>query len=85
VFEAAQANRVSGEALRLPPNSISEHRAEVISIEGDQATVRDCAIDDGLVVKLDTGEVLDDDVLTTLATATKVGGGRRLEGLPHDR
>ncbi len=72
VFEAAQGNRLAGRALRLPENSRTEHRAEVISIEGDQATVRDCAVDDGLVVSIETGEVLNDEVTTRLVTGTLV-------------
>ena len=72
VFEAAQGNRLAGRALRLPENSRTEHRAEVISIEGEQAAVRDCAIDDVLVVNIETGEVLNDEVATQLRTATLV-------------
>jgi len=72
VFEAAQGNRLAGRALRLPENSRTKHRAEVISIEGEQAAVRDCAIDDVLVVNIETGEVLNDEVATQLRTATLV-------------
>lgn len=70
VFNAAQTNRLAGRALRLPEGSVSEHRAEVVSIDGDTAMVRDCAIDDGLVVEIESGEVLDDDVVTRLVTGT---------------
>lgn len=73
VFEAAQTNQLAGRALRLPPDSVSEHRAEVVSIEGDTATVRDCVVDDGLVVDIESGEVLDDDVVTRLVTGTLWG------------
>lgn len=72
VFEAAQGNRLAGRALRLPESSMTEHRAEVISIEGEQAMVRDCAVDDGLVVDIKTGEVFNDEVATQLRTATLV-------------
>lgn len=72
VFEAAQGNRLAERALRLPENPRTEHRAEVISIEGEQATVRDCAVDDGLVVSIETGEVLNDEVTTRLVTGTLV-------------
>lgn len=72
VFEAAQGNRLAGRALRLPESSRTEHRAEVVSIEGEQATVRDCAIDDVLVVNIGTGEVVNDEVATQLRTATLV-------------
>lgn len=69
VFEGAQTNRLARRALRLPPDSVTEHRAEVVAIEGDAATVRDCAIDDGLVVDMDTGDVVNDEVETVLGTA----------------
>lgn len=72
VFEAAQGNRLAGRALRLPESSRTEHRAEIVSIEGEQATVRDCAIDDVLVVNIGTGEVVNDEVATQLRTATLV-------------
>jgi len=72
VFEAAQANRLAGRALRLPENSKTEHRTKVVSIEDGKATVQDCSIDDGLVVKLDSGEVLNDTVKTRLVTSTLV-------------
>lgn len=70
VFEAAQTNRLAGRALRLPEDSVAEHRAGVTSIEGDTAMVRDCAIDDGLVVDVETGDVVNDEVVTRLATGT---------------
>ena len=72
LFEAAQANRLGGRVLRLPEDSVSRHDAEVVSISGDRAVVRDCNVDDGLVVDADSGEVLDDDVVTRLGTATLV-------------
>lgn len=70
VFKAAQANRLEGKALRPPENSKAEHRAEIVSMSESEATVRDCAIDDILVVKIDSGEVLNDKVATQLRTAT---------------
>lgn len=77
VFKAAQANRLEGKALRQPENSRTEHRAEVVSMAESEATVKDCAIDDLLVVKVNTGEVLNDKVATQLRTATlRLEGGR---------
>jgi hypothetical protein len=70
VIKATHTNRLARRAVRLPPNSISTHRAQVVSIQGDTATVRDCAIDDGLVVDMDTGGVVNDVVATQLRTAT---------------
>ncbi len=70
VFEAAQTNRLAGRALRLPEGSVSEHRAEVVSVDGDTATVRDCSVNDGLVVNVETGEIVNDAVVTRLITGT---------------
>jgi len=70
VFRAAQANRLAGHALRLPARSKTAHRATVLSIESEDATVRDCNVDDGLVVNLADGQVLNDDVTTRLVTAS---------------
>jgi hypothetical protein len=70
VFETTQANKVANRAVRLPEGSVYAHRAEVTAVEGDRASVRDCAVDDAIVVQLDTGEVLDADVVTRLSTAT---------------
>lgn len=77
VFDAAQTNRLAGRALRLPDDSISEHRVEVVSIDNDEAIVRDCSVNDGLVVDIDTGEVVNDEVVTRLAT----GRLRRADGV----
>jgi hypothetical protein len=70
VVAAARTNRLARRAVRLPPNSISTHRAQVVSLQGESATVRDCAIDDGLVVDMDTGKVVNNVVATHLRTAS---------------
>lgn len=77
VFDATQTNRLGGQAVRLPEGSVSRREVEVVSLEADRASVRDCAVDDAVVVDLDSGEVLDDDVVTRLATGELVreGGG----------
>ncbi|HEV2071880.1 MAG TPA: hypothetical protein VGR26_19020 [Acidimicrobiales bacterium] len=64
--------KASGRAAYDPPNSISEHRAEVVRVDGREATVRDCSIDDGLVVIAATGEVVNDQVETALFEASMV-------------
>ncbi len=56
--------RASGRVAHDPEDSISEHRAEVVSVDGQEATVRDCSIDDGLVVIAATGEVVNDAIET---------------------
>jgi hypothetical protein len=75
VVAAARTNQMARRVLRLPPHSISEHRAQVISIDGDVAMVRDCVIDDGLVIDMETGTVVDDEIVTHQASATLVRQG----------
>lgn len=72
VFDATQANRVQNRAIRLPEPSVTEHRAEVLEVDATSATVRDCAIDDSMVVDLATGQVIDAAVVTRLGTAELV-------------
>lgn len=48
-----------GMASRLPPNSRSQHRPEVVSSDGNTAVVRDCAVDDSVLVDVATGRVVD--------------------------
>lgn len=72
VFDAVQANRLGGRAIRLPEGSVSRRDVEVVSMSADRATVRDCSVDDAVVVGVDTGEVLDDDVVTRLSTGELV-------------
>lgn len=64
--------RASGRVARDPENSISEHRADVVSVGTDEALVRDCSIDDGQVVIAATGEVVNDVVETNLFEASMV-------------
>ncbi len=64
--------KASGRAAYDPPNTISEHRAEVVRVGDREATVRDCSIDDGLVVIAATGEVVNDQVETALFEASMV-------------
>lgn len=63
-----------GVASRLPPNSRSQHRPEVVSIDGNTAVVRDCAVDDSLLVDMATGRVVDGEgeVETVLYTVVLV-------------
>ncbi len=61
-----EAWQASGRVAYDPENSISEHQAEVVYVEGHEAMVRDCSIDDGLVVIAATGEVVNDLVETNL-------------------
>ena len=75
--DSVAAFQASGRVGRFPEDSIAEHRAEVVSVSGDRATVRDCSIDDGQIVIAATGEVVNDVVATHLFEASMVRDGDR--------
>ncbi len=70
--EQLAAYQFTGRVGRDPEGSIAEHRAEVVSVQGDEATVRDCNIDDGQIVIAATGEVVNDLVATVLFEGSMV-------------
>lgn len=53
-------------ARRIRSGGRYAHRAEVLTIDGDTATVRDCTIDDTVIVNTVDGAVIDDGVSTRL-------------------
>jgi hypothetical protein len=60
----AQSNLEAGLAYRQREDPAAFQRVEVVSIDGNTALVQECFVDDGLVVRQDTGEVVDDDITT---------------------
>ncbi|HEY5155892.1 MAG TPA: hypothetical protein VIJ47_14220, partial [Acidimicrobiales bacterium] len=62
------------------PMSVRAHRINVVSKSPDQIVLRDCNLDDGLVLDSRTLEVTNDAVSTHLwdATMTKEGGTWKL-------
>lgn len=66
--KATQENRQKGIVVRLLPNSQARANDEVVSIDGGNAIVRECRVDDGLLVEQATGRVVNDDVVTRLIT-----------------
>lgn len=54
--DAAKKVKEQGLAGRTPPNSITEQRVTVLSIDGDRARIRMCSISDGYLVHADTGK-----------------------------
>lgn len=67
-LEVALANinrrRALGQGVRLPEPTVSRHSPVVESIAGDSVTVLDCSVDDGVLVDLASGLVLNDAVST---------------------
>ena len=62
--------------LRNPNDTITERRPTIVSIDGDEATIQDCSINDTIVYRVATGEVVDDSTVTRSVSATmrKVDG-----------
>ena len=81
VLEETVRNREEGLAFRRPANSVSERRPTIIEIDGDVARIHDCAINDGVVYRVATDEVVDESVATHSVEATMrlVDGEWKLE------
>lgn len=61
-----------GEAFRYPEPSISRRDVQVTSIEGEKASVYDCLVDDGIIYRIGTGEIINGEVGTQSVTADLV-------------
>lgn len=81
VIAETRRRRDDGLALRRPANSITRRDVTVRSVDGDVATIQDCAVNDGVIYRVATGEVVNDDVVTQSVSATmrRVGGEWKLE------
>lgn len=71
--DAARKAQQQNLAGRKPPNSITEQRVTVVSIEGDRARIRVCDIDDGQIVRADTGKPAYDYPPGFVVTALMTG------------
>ena len=58
-----------GQALRYPDGSQRSLDVLSVSVAGDTATATACFVDDGRVVDVATGDVLNDEVVTVLESA----------------
>ena len=61
-----------GLALRSADPSRTSHDVTVISQTADRAEIQDCFVNDGVVYRPDTGEVIDDSVVTRSVSADMV-------------
>ena len=53
-----------GLAFRRPSNSIARRNVRMTAIDGDVANLQDCAVNDGIIYRTTTGEVVNDDAVT---------------------
>lgn len=67
--------RETGRVFRRPDPSVVEHRAEIIELAADTATVRDCYLDDAWIETVATGERANEGAGTQLSTAQMVREG----------
>lgn len=61
-----------GLALRSADPSRTSHDVTVINQTADRAELQDCFVNDGIVYRPDTGEVIDDSVVTRSVSADMV-------------
>lgn len=64
VVAETQQRKDSGLALRAAEDPVKERRVRLVDVQGDTATIQDCATNDDVVYRVATGEVLDDSVVT---------------------
>lgn len=81
VIAETRQRRDDGLALRAAVPSRTEHDARVVSATADRAEVQDCFVNDGVLYRVATGEVVDDSVVTRSVSAVMVqeGGVWKLE------
>ena len=64
VVAETQQRKDAGLALRAADDPVKERRIRLVDVQGDTATIQDCATNDDVVYRVATGEVLDDSVVT---------------------
>ena len=76
VVAETQSNLDEGLAFQRAAEPHNIQRVTVVEIEGDRAVVQECVVADGVVVRRDTGEVVNDQVNThnVQAEMTRVDG-----------
>ncbi len=62
IIDSAEEVKAENAYVRTPEDST--HESEVVSLEESTATVRDCTVDDAVLERVGTGEILDDAVST---------------------
>lgn len=76
VIAETQSNLDEGLAFQRSAEPHNIQRVTVIEIDGDRAVVQECVVSDGVIVRRDTGEVVNDDVNThnVQAELTRIDG-----------
>ena len=76
VVAETRGNLDKGLAFRRPGEGVRQSKVDVVSRDGDAAVLQDCNVNDGVVFRFATGEVVNDAVVThnVRATMQRVGG-----------
>lgn len=64
VIAETRANLEQGVAFRRADDPAEFQRVTVVEVDGDRAVVQECVVSDGVIVRRDTGAVVNDDVAT---------------------
>lgn len=64
VVAETRTNLEQGLAFRQADDPHDVQRVTVVDVDGDRAVVQECVVSDGVIVRRDTGEVVNDDVVT---------------------
>ncbi len=81
VVKETRGNLRDSLALRRPEDKPARSSVRLVNVEGDQATVQECVVDDDVVYRYTTGEVVNSAVSTNSVEGTmrRVGGVWKLE------
>lgn len=71
-----------GVVIQIPEDASYRHLVMDVEISGEQAVIRDCGVDDAVVVDASTGALIDGDVVTRELEfeAERTGGSWRIGG-----
>ena len=81
VIAETRRRRDEGLAVRRPAKAVGKHDVRIVNEGTDEVTLQDCSINDGVIYRVDSGEVVNDDVVTQSIRATMrfVDGKWKLE------
>lgn len=87
VLDEVRQRAEQGIAFRRPDSSVARSKVRVTEVSTDEATLQECVVDDTVVYRIATEEVVDDDVMTYNVEATmrrtdgrwKLASARRLQ------
>ena len=71
VIAETRRNLEGGLAVRHPDPSVARSTVRVIEIKGHAATLQECAVDDGIIYRFQTGEIVNSSVATHSVSAPR--------------